>query len=155
MGSAVINWGDRSSGGSGPPPPSEPNVTVVTGALNEEVPTPDVEVVVGGFVFDPTLFGTATITFRLYGTVVDPNGQGADMELRLYDRGAPGTPIPGTLIVAAGIAVTNVPVVQDVVGIGGSLVAAQRMYELRVLLTNTNADPDCAALVRWGGLEVT
>lgn len=166
MGSAVINWGDRSTGGSGPtPPPSDPNVTVITGALNEEIVTSGVEIVIGGFIFDPTIYAAgSTIRFRNLLTIVQTGfGLGFPNAVRLYDRGAPGTPEAGTLraTVFAGFT-SNVPVVAQLAltptgapGVDlGEIFNSERMYELRAFAT-LDTLPGDALIVRWSGLEVS
>lgn len=145
MSTTMINWGDRASAGGG-----SANATVITGALDAVAEPDNVEVVVGGFFWNPALFTAPTVVFRFYGVVVDPNLTSATAELRLYDRGAPGTPIAGTLIATGVLTAANVPSVD---GAGVVLAGGVRMYELR--LVRVGGDGAASAIVRWGGVEVS
>jgi hypothetical protein len=64
----------------------------VVAGTNTVADTPDVPLVLGGFVLDPSAFdySTLTFTFRMLGTMFSG---GADGRIDLYDLGPPGAPI--------------------------------------------------------------
>jgi hypothetical protein len=64
----------------------------VVAGTNTIADTPDVPLVLGGFVLDPSAFDYSTLvfTFRMLGTMFSG---GADGRIDLYDLGPPGAPI--------------------------------------------------------------
>lgn len=140
-------------------PPGAVEASYLAGATNEEVTTGgNVEVVVGGFVFDPTQSPTRFAYFRGFQTLVYTTGASPSSRIRLYDRGAPGTPTAGTLVsellnaLMVNIPYTQVdgPLATDPTTPSlGTIVAEERMYEIRALFEGGDS-----MLVRWAGLEI-
>lgn len=144
-------WSSGGGGGTG--------ASYLTGATNEESVTPGgTEVVVGGFVFDPGESPGRSAYFRAFETLVYTAGASPTSRVRLYDRGAPGTPTAGTLVAElTNSGNVNVPYTQVSAAFTtdpttpslGVIVDAVRMYEIRVLFTDADS-----LLVRWAGLEI-
>lgn len=118
------------------------------------------ELIVGGFVFDPSALTSPTVVFELYG-VLQVAGAGT-CEMRLYDMGPPGTPAAGdlrsTLTIANIDAGANYRGQQTLTVVGAAPAAneilnAERMYELRLILLGA-AGGD-VALNLWSGLKVS
>ena len=132
----------------------------VQGAQNEETTVVGSEVVMGGFYFNGGRLGPLGAQLRLVGRLNSAT-PGAQLELRLYDMGAPGTPIVpvrrATAIITTqnDIAVANLGLTTAAApGVNlGQIHDAARLYELRLLISG--ATPGDSAKLHWGGLALT
>lgn len=132
-------------------------ISQLTGATNEEL-TSGVQTVVGGFVFDASLY--TSCVFRAYWTLVQlPPASPPIATISLWDRGAPGSPAAGVQIATLFDSTVNLPVSLDSAPFTtdpttpslGVMVAALRMYEIRA---EWSAQAN-SLVVRWAGLEVS
>jgi len=125
------------------------------GANNELVSILGSEVVLGGFVLDGS---SGTHVLRSYLTI---SSLGADVDLLLYDRGAPGAPVAGVLRSTINIATLSNPATatqalttNGAPGVNvNEIFNTTRMYEIRAIINNSV--PLDSALVYWAGLEIT
>ena len=145
-----VVWTPIGGGGGG-------GISQLTGATNEEL-TSGVQAVVGGFVFDASLYTSRV--FRGYWTLVQsPPDSPPGATISLWDRGAPGSPAAGVQIETLFDPTVNVPVSLDSAPFTtdpttpgpGVMVAALRMYEIRAEWSG----PANSLVVRWAGLEVS
>lgn len=151
VGGGDATWSAGASGAAG--------ASYLTGATNEEsITAGGTEVVVGGFVFDPGESPGRSAYFRAFETLVYTAGASPLSRVRLYDRGAPGSPTAGTLVAElTNSGNVNVPytsvtaafLLDPTTPSLGVIVDAVRMYEIRVLFTDADS-----LLVRWAGLEI-
>ena len=128
----------------------------LAGVTNELVTTLGSEVLIGGFVFDGSL-AFASRVLRAYGTVVSAV---ANVDVRLYDMGPPGTPAAGILRSTVNLATLNVPLtgtktltVSGAPGVNADAIFnTARMYEVRAIV-NASAPGD-EFKASWVGLEL-
>ena len=143
----------NSGGGGG-------GITRLTGANYAQQTLLDTELLIGGFMFDPSVYTSPGIAFQFYGILqVATAGTG---ELRLYDMGAPGTPEVGTLrstaVIPNASAGANAQVDVGLTPVAtptgtDEIFNAKRMYELRLVLVGANAGD--VMLNLWGGLVIS
>ncbi len=134
----------------------------VTGSTEEELDTINTEQRVGGFAFDPSLVGDASVTFRAVSLFNTADVSGS-LEIRLYDMG-PGTgaffapELRASLVVAyanVGKSYITNQLLSAVFAPGinmNEIHNTMRVYELRAYL-NTS-DVAALGLISWGGLLV-
>lgn len=136
------------------------NAGFLTGSSYSLQTSADIELLVGGFILDPSTV-VGTITFELYG-ILTAAGAGPTMAMRLYDMGPPGTP-------AAGVLRSTLTILNAAKGANATVNTAltpvaspaapneidedERMYELRLILIG-GAGGD-SALNLWSGLKIT
>lgn len=120
----------------------------------------NLEFLVGGFSFDPSIYSSPTVKLRVVGTF-NSTDTGSYLALRLYDLGPGGsafTPVLRStakiLFASAGLAVA----VDQVLAVTGSpgvsldqISTSNRLYEVRAYLSST--DTNSAGTVGWGGIE--
>lgn len=124
------------------------------GAVNEEITTLGSEVTLGGFVFNGGRVGTLSPSLEALGTLTVATTGVA--EVRLYDLGAPGTPI--TPVLRSEVTFPN-GTAGDVVRALQALTVATspgvnadevhdtaRMYELRAIITGATGGDDLKIL---------
>lgn len=130
------------------------------GTVDRDLNAPNVEVVLGGFVYDGSRLPATGGWLRLIGRLSAPD-PGAELELRLYDLGEPGSPIVPVLRATATVDgdVSNSDVGLDDValavvaspGVGAAEIAnTRRIYELRGIIVGTAA----SAKILWGGIAL-
>lgn len=115
------------------------------------------EVKLGAFTLDPTLFSGATFAFSFTATVTDGGGAAASLTLRLYDMGAPGTPIAPVLLSDITLSITgSIRRVEQALTTSGSpgvnadeIYDTERIYEVRAELTGDVGD---FAEIDWAGI---
>lgn len=130
------------------------------GVVDRDLNAPNVEVVLGGFVYDGSRLPATGGWLRLLARLDTPD-PGAVVELRLYDLGAPGTPILPVRRATATIdgdthgsnaAIDDVPL--SVVASPGvdadEIHNVRRLYELRGIIVGTAF----AAKLLWGGIAL-
>jgi len=136
------------------------NQVQVPGGSNADTSILASEVVVGGFYFDGSqLGGVLTATLRFVGQLNSVTAL-VDMDLLLYDMGAPGVPGPGVLRSTATITAQNVIDLQDVAltvdpapGINANeIFDSPRLYEIRLIINS--ATPGDSAKLHYGGLAL-
>jgi len=133
------------------------------GGTNEETTTTS-EVVVGGFTFDPSQFGTAIGSMNLHFegllTYVAAGSVGSAY-LYLYDMGAPGSITAGTLRSTLNTGTTRNLLTQERNTLSAvtspssanQIHNAERVYEIR-LKSDGLGDPADVARMTWGGIYI-
>jgi hypothetical protein len=118
-----------------------------------------VETKLGGFAFNGGFFGIgANMHLTFVGQLTDAGGVAPVFALRLYDMGAPGTPIAGVLRAHADVIVTGSPQRAQTTlfatfapGVDtGGIHNVTRIYEVRGLLTGDAGD---LVEVDWAGIQ--
>jgi hypothetical protein len=135
------------------------NQIQVPGTSNEDTTVLGSEVVVGGFYFDGSTLGVLTATLRMVG-ILNSVTPGADLDLLLYDMGAPGVPGPGVLRSTITMTAQNVIDMVDQAltptGAPGvnvnQIFNSPRLYELRLLINSVT--PGDSAKLHYGGLAL-
>ena len=111
-----------------------------------------VETRIGRFELDPDGAGKADLELYVVGFLADAGAGAPTVELRLYDIGAPNTPITGDLRATITSAITNA-IVRESVALtasgtptvpgsdpnDGTIYNVVRIYELRVIFTAGDA----------------
>lgn len=129
----------------------------LTGASGQLVTTLGSEVLLGGFVFDGSVTFASRV-LRAYGTVVSAV---ANVDVRLYDMGPPGSPAAGILRSTINLATLGVPLTgtQTLTPNGApgvnvnQIFNTARMYELRAIVNA--AAPGDTFRATWLGLELS
>jgi len=122
------------------------------------------EVVVGGFTFDPSEFGSSIGALTLYfeGLIkYEAAGASGDAILRLYDMGAPGAIGSGTLrstLTTGGTRNTIVRAQNTLTAVSSpsatnEIYNSERVYELRLLSDGSGGPNDVSRMI-WGGIKV-
>ena len=116
------------------------------------------EVKLGGFAFDPNLFSGSTIYLQMAATLTDAGGSAPACTLRLYDMGAPNTPIAPILRSEVAITTTGslrrerqVLTTSGAPGVNADeIFNTERLYEVRAELTGDVGD---LVEIDWAGLQ--
>ena len=117
-----------------------------------------VEIKLGGFSYQADMFDDATQFLTMVSTLTDTSTT-ASFTLRLYDLGAPGTPQAGDLRASASLATggaapvrtrTALTIVAVLTPTAGEILEAERIYEVRGILTGGVGD---LIELDWAGIE--